>query len=334
MSHMNIKRIVHRSMEELRASMDIANNFSIKDAYIVLKAKVYIQLLSRGKQTENSKIIDTLNKKHRIMLKYTNQKMSSFLKDYKWKPNLIDVDERYQGKIWVCWWQGINEAPEIVKRCVESIEKNSGNHEVIIITDENYKKFVNFPEWLFEKKDKGVISRTHFSDLLRTEVLSNYGGVWLDSTFFCTANIDDLFNLPIWTIKRPNYGYSSVACGQFANYSLGCDLEHRRFFGILRDFIIGYWKDNNEIIDYLLTDYFISLILKYDKESRTLFNSIKPNNSECDELFKVLGKKYDELKWMKMKEHTCLFKLSWKYEFPKSIDDISTFFGKLLNFEL
>ena len=126
MKHMNIKRIVHRSMEELRASADIAKKFSVKEAYIVLKAKVYIQLLSRGKKVENEHILSILNAKHEVMLYYTEQKMSSFLKNYKWEPALIDIDERYRDKIWVCWWQGLENAPKIVNRCIESIQNNSG----------------------------------------------------------------------------------------------------------------------------------------------------------------------------------------------------------------
>ena len=165
-------------------------------------------------------------------------------------------------------------------------------------------------------------------------MLSNYGGIWLDSTFFCTSNIEKLFDLPIWTIKRPDYGHASVACGQFANYSLGCDVEHRRFFGLLRDFIINYWKNNDEIIDYLLTDYLIVLILKYDKESKLLFNSIEPNNPDCDELFKVLGCEFSETKWKELNQNTCLFKLSWKYEYPYEVSNKDTFYKKLINKKL
>ena len=63
-------------------------------------------------------------------------------------------------------------------------KKNAGDHRVIILTEDNYKQYVNIPEWLEEKKNKGVISRTHFSDVLRLTLLSHYGGLWLDSTFF------------------------------------------------------------------------------------------------------------------------------------------------------
>ena len=90
-----------------------------------------------------------------------------------------------------------------------------------------------------EKKKKGIISRTHYSDLLRLEILGNYGGIWLDSTFFCTKPcIDDLFEYPVWSIKRPDYLHCSIACGQFANYSLGCRYESKKIFEILSDYLL------------------------------------------------------------------------------------------------
>lgn len=89
-----------------------------------------------------------------------------------------ECDEKMRNKIWVCWWQGLDNAPEIVKTCVESIKRNSGKYEVLIITDENYKQYVKFPDWLEEKRKHGIISKTIYSDLLRLNLyqhMEEYG---------------------------------------------------------------------------------------------------------------------------------------------------------------
>lgn len=155
----------------------------------------------------------------------------------------IPKDSSYKNKIWICWWQGIDHAPELVKKCVHSICENAKSYEVIVIDDSNYKKYVNIPDWLEEKRRTGIITKTHFSDFLRLELLAEHGGIWLDATFFA-KNMDfkKIFKLPVWTIKRPNYGHLSVACGFFANYSFGCNFENRKVFGILRDYLLEYWK--------------------------------------------------------------------------------------------
>ena len=241
----------------------------------------------------------------------------------------------YSDCIWVCWWQGLEQAPELVKVCVDSIKRNAGNHRVIILTDDNYKQYVDIPKWVEEKKNKGIITRTNYSDLLRLSLLAKHGGMWIDSTFFCTAPIlDEYFKEPLWSIKRPDYFHASIASGYFAGYSLACNEKNRFAFVTIRDFFLNYWKHNDTMVDYLMVDYMIVLAQKYDKRIAEIFADIKPNNPECDELYKVMGEKFDEKLWNDMKKDTYLFKLSWKYQYPKEIDGVLTFYGMLLNGEL
>ena len=85
------------------------------------------------------------------------------------------------------------------------------DYRVIILTDDNYKQYVDIPEWVEEKKKKGVISRTHYSDILRLSLLARHGGMWIDSTFYCTDNVlDEYFKWPLWSIKRPDYFHQDI----------------------------------------------------------------------------------------------------------------------------
>ena len=45
-----------------------------------------------------------------------------------------------QTHIWISfvWWQGLEQAPNLVKVCVDSIKKNAGDHRVIVLTEDNY----------------------------------------------------------------------------------------------------------------------------------------------------------------------------------------------------
>lgn len=163
-------------------------------------------------------------------------------------------------------------------------------------------------------------------------LLSTYGGLWIDSTFFCTSKcFEDYMQLPLWSIKRPDYLHCSVACGYFANYSLGCGYENRWIYKVILDFLYKYWKENDKLIDYLLTDYVIVLAQKHYKEIADAFSKIKPNNTYCDELYKVLGQPYDENIWKKISKDTVLYKLTWKQSFEKEVDGKKTFYGKLID---
>ena len=334
--HNSIKRLVHRSLEELKASFEISKKISVRAAFVTLIAKLDLQIINRTGSKESAAQKNRLLTKHQIVLDFLDKEFKEFWASYE-IPLIHDVEDvtSQQARIWVCWWQGIEEAPDIVKACINSIRKNSKEIDVVVVTDKNVNDYVQFPEWLEKKRKDGIISRTIFSDLLRVSILSKYGGIWLDSTFFCARPcIEDYIKQPLWSIKRPDYGHLSVACGNFANYSLACNLDHRFAFAVIRDLLYYYWQHHDMLMDYLLTDYVIVLAQKHYSQIAKAFDAITPNNPRCDDLFKVLGEPYDENIWTDLKKDTSLFKLTWKQMFPKVIDGKKTFYGMLLDNQL
>ena len=328
----NIKRLLQRAAEELRATADIAKATSIIDAAATFVAKIDIQVMNRNGFRETPAVKRRLMRKHKVMLRCFEEKFSDFTQNYDFDRPLGDCPAELQNRIWVCWWQGLDQAPEIVKACVESIRKHAGDRTLTIITEENYKNYVSVPAWIEEKYRAGIITRTNYSDLLRLSLLAQYGGIWLDATFFCTGEI--VADKPLWSIKRPDYLHGSVAGGYFAGYSLGCDFDSRWIFATIRDFFLHYWAENDRMIDYLLIDYMIVLAQRLDPRIQAAFDRIEPNQPDCDELVKLLGKPFDEEKWQEIKKDTTLFKLTWKQAFPEQADEEDTFYKKLVDGKL
>ena len=329
-----IKRVKKRITEELIATKKIVGHGGIKAGIISLRAKLLINKINKGKKSETEKNIKLLKKKHQVVSDYIYNQFSEFLSQYDFDKK-IDDETNMENTMWICWWQGIEDAPEIVKKCVKSIEQNVKSYKIVIITDENYKDYVKMPEWLEEKKESGVISKTHFSDILRFKLLAEHGGVWLDSTFYCSSKrIEKIISSKIWTIKRPGYGHLSPAEGMFANYSFGCNYKNRNFFNAVYEFLIEYWKNNDYVIDYLLTDYVINMIIDNDKEYKSLFDSVLNNNPCCDDLFKILTAPYDANVWNDLKKDTYLFKLSWKHNCINLVNGKKTFYGKIIDEKL
>lgn len=332
MTSIRLHHILHRSLEEMKATRDVAKAISWRAALITFRAKIDIQIMNRNGYQESEARKNRLLKKHKIMLDFLDKMFKPFWDKYNFTKSMPETNPNLRNKIWICWWQGLENAPEIVKACVESIKRNAGNCEIIIITDKNYKDFVEFPDWLEEKRRTGIINRTIYSDLLRMNILSTYGGLWIDSTFFCKEKcFDQYMNLPLWSIKRPDYFHASVACGYFANYSLGCTYENRWVYKVMKDCLFYYWQHNDILFDYLLTDYVIVLAQKHIKDIDQMFKGIAPNNKNCDELFKVLGQPYDENTWKRISADTALYKLTWKQSFPKEVNGKETFYGKIID---
>jgi hypothetical protein len=330
--HNNIRRLAHRAGEELRATRELASVVGWPDAANTFRAKLDIQVMSRNGFKEPPAVRDRLIRKHKSVIEYLEACFGDFYASYDYEKILPVSDPALEGKIWMCWWQGLDDAPEIVRSCVDSVRRNAENREVIIITDENLADYADIPGWFIDLYHEGIVSRTHLSDLLRLTLLAEHGGMWLDATFYCAGPLSGkVYDKPIWTIKRPDYLHASVACGQFANYSLACDAAHRSIFATVRDFYLEYWRRECFLIDYLLTDYLIVLANKHCSEIAEDFSSIEPNNPQCDELVKVLGEPYDEEYWKSLKSETNLFKLTWKQEFPREKNGQRTFYGMLLD---
>lgn len=328
----NIRRVLHRCMEELRSTYDIAKTISFNAALVTFRAKVDIQIMNRNGYKEPVKVKNRLLNKHKIILEYLENKYKDYWLKYNFTKDLPDCDVNLQNKIWICWWQGLEIAPEIVKACVESIKCYAGKYEVICITEDNYKNYVEFPDWIERKYNDKIFSRTHYSDLLRMNILATYGGIWIDSTFFCAGPcFESYMQMPLWSIKRPDYLHCSVAGGYFAGYSLGCSYKNRWIFKVIRDILFKYWQDNDKLVDYLLVDYAVVLAQKHYKEIADAFSMIEPNNTYCDELCKVLGQPYDGSIWKNISKDTILYKLTWKQSFEKEVDGKKTFYGKLID---
>ena len=331
--HKNIKRILHRINEEIYSTKEISKVVGIKKAIVSFRGKVDIQIMVNNGRIEHEWIKKNLLKKHEVMNEYF-KKTCEVVPEKNIIENMCLQDEQYRDCIWICWWQGVENAPEIVKKCIDSIKANAGKYKVQVITDENVNQYVQFPEWIIEKKQKGIITKTHISDLLRLELLSRYGGIWLDSTFFCTGSLEKYVKQKLWTIKRPDYRHVSVSCGQFANYSFGCDSEHRYIFEIIKQYLYGYWKKYDYMIDYLFLDYLIVQAINNHPIVRKAFEEVEPNNPKCDELLKILGKSFNQDEWQKLKEKTDLFKLTWKESFTNDNSCNETYYTDLLNGKL
>ena len=139
----------------------------------------YKRLISKGIQSHTffSDAFGYLLVKIGVADKFLSGKMSMY-RSYRWLnrkfakhiSNNKTVGKAVQDKkVWICWFQGIENAPMIVKNCYESICYWLKDYEIVVITEENYKSYVQFPTVIEEKRKKGIITDAHFSDLLRLE---------------------------------------------------------------------------------------------------------------------------------------------------------------------
>lgn len=246
----------------------------------------------------------------------TKQKLE---KKYKWK--LEEFDKAYTEKehkpsdtIWICWFQGMDNAPDLVKKCYQSVIKNNPDKKVIVITEKNISDYVTFPEYIVTKWKQGVITHTHMTDLLRLELLITYGGLWLDATVLCTGIApeyffdSDLFFFQ--TLKPGRDGHASYISSWLMEAK-----TNNKIIMATRELCYEYWKTNNTMWDYFLLHDFMSIVLeKYEEDWKKI---IPRDNATPHILLLRLFDQYDEKMWATIKSQTQFHKLTYKFSEEK-----------------
>ncbi|MCS2165794.1 capsular polysaccharide synthesis protein [Scandinavium manionii] len=158
--------------------------------------------------------------------------------------------------VWVCWFQGIEQAPILVKRCVESIQNNVGDARVVILDDENIKDYISLPAYIIEKYQRGLISKAHYSDIVRCSLLAQYGGVWMDATVYLTRRIPDHLFYCDFSSLRFNEGNTdeAISLGYWTAYFLASQ-KNAPYIVMVRDLFYQYWQKHDALIEYFLIDY-------------------------------------------------------------------------------
>ena len=169
--------------------------------------------------------------------------------------------------------------PLMVKSCVNRIKEMNNGHEVVILTDRNVGKYIDFDPVVWQKYKEGKITRTHFSDFIRVAVLYRYGGVYFDSTIFPTRPLDDkFFNLPFFsnhTERTPND--PQIAHSRWSSFMCGCRRGNLLMKAALETFT-EYWKRYNGLMDYVLIDYTYNLLYNHVPSIKQMIDNTPFNN--------------------------------------------------------
>lgn len=254
------------------------------------------------------------------ILNYLRKQTLSVRQKYENDASIGDRPEN--AVIWVCWWTGVDSAPALVKKCIESIKKHAGNHSVQIITKDNYGDFINVPGYIMSKVQSATMGYANFSDYLRISLLEKYGGLWLDATIFCSADVPDLcFALPFYTCKSEVKKGTYLSEYQWTSFCIG-GYAHNIFFKFLKDAFEVYWQNNETAVDYLLIDYLIYIAKESNAEIKRLMELVPINNVHRDDLQAAMNRAADPGEWDQIiRSDTVLYKLSWRESYSATTPD-------------
>jgi hypothetical protein len=221
--------------------------------------------------------------------------------------------------------------PDLVKACYNSVCIHANGHPVNVITQDNFSDFIDIPDYILLKLESGIMTLTHFSNIIRMTLLYKYGGMWIDATMLATGTLPkQYFDAELFSLKREQEGDNVSLCRWTAFFF--CGKKDNIFFLFMREFFFEYWKEETMMPDYHLVDYAIATAYYSIPAIKIMFDNIPPTNPQLYYLTSHLNDPFDSTKYNNICIDTCVHKLSWKKKVQvyNSKNDL-TFYGYIIN---
>ena len=155
--------------------------------------------------------------------------------------------------IWVMVYDGIEKETPIINACINSI--------------------ISLPPLILEKFHKKIFNSFHFCEIIKFGLLYEYGGYWIDSSYFLTIPISSI-NSSFFTLKSKSSKciYKINKC--LWNNNFLASSKNSFFATYSFNAIINYWNKYNFLIDDSLIDYIIYCAYINEKQFKNIVDSI------------------------------------------------------------
>ena len=150
-------------------------------------------------------------------------------------------------RVFTLWLQGLEQAPPVVRACLDSIRKYAGA-ELVVLDGRTVFDWITLPERIVSLWKKGKMRAAHFADICRLELLYRYGGVWMDATCYLDAP------LPAWLWEADFFVYKGgeVGLGAYAGIQ-NCFIRAAKdayLVKVWREAVLAYWAAEDSAIGH------------------------------------------------------------------------------------
>lgn len=167
-------------------------------------------------------------------------------------------------QIWMLWQQGWDKAPDLALRCADSWREQNPGWELTLLDQDTLQLHVSgysaaVPEHL---------SRQHRSDLARTMLLAEHGGVWADATLFCSRPLDDW--LPT-AARSEFFMFAAPRPYRIVDNWFIAAARDNHLVAAMRELFLQYWRHFERPHHYFWMIYLIEHLFSIDPEARRIW---------------------------------------------------------------
>lgn len=259
-------------------------------------------------KVKRSKLKSRFAKKY--LKKYVDAAITNVVLPVSNKKNINLQTENDSGYIWQYWQQGVKNAPPLIQRCLESTEKYHSDKKIIVLDKEKIQDYVELPSKYYDLLNQGKMKSAFFSDILRTYLLTQYGGTWVDATIFFTGRIpNNIFESEFFVfLKNPSEDMQENCMCNYFIHSRPKNLVMESIKCALNE----YWDENDFVINYFMYEHIVTM-LSENKAIKQIFDEMPCYKlAAARPLRKILYEDFSEETFKKIKAQTNIHKLSYK----------------------
>ena len=194
-----------------------------------------------------------------------------------------------------------------------------------MVTQNNLNDYIQIPRKIMQKVEKGSLSFTNFSDIVRCMLLARYGGLWVDSTMFFVQDIpEDWFDYPFFSIKNKPDGFKFVSQNRWSTFIMGSNVTCG-YFKELAQLMIKYAEREQIFLEYMTIDYFMDILFRCSKYKQYI-DMLPVQNEDLHVLRQLLNKEMNTDVYNTLVHNNVCFKLSYKLELQEFVNGCSTFY--------
>lgn len=260
-----------------------------------------------------------------------NQQLNSEYRAYRWLASRIcdchfDVEklrpqplpltpECYGKVVWVYWNTGLDTAPPLVKMCYSSVLKNVGeDYQVVLLTEKNLRHYVNFPDFVYDKRSRKCFREAYFSDLLRIALLYLYGGIWIDATCLMSAP------LPSYVLDSPLFMFKAnlLDCHLTPIKMSSWFMKAEKGDYVMRRLLesqLVYVSKYDKLLNYYHLHLSLSALVDVDPTAKAAWERIPYVCNMNPHVLQFLwAKEYDEATFRHILSQCFIHKLTYRYQ--------------------
>ena len=268
---------------------------------------------------------------YNYLCNYLSEEIDSYNSNIKTIKNLGVVKT-----VWFCWWQGFDSMPNFCRMCYKQLKKVlTSDIQLILISKENYRDYTNIPNYIIDKLEKGTISITQFSDILRQSLILENGGMWIDASVWCNDKIDEIFEWEgeFWSVKLekpddPNVWGQVISQCKWNGFLLG-GLKGSKIYEFVFNSMCKYYKEHDFTIDYFIQNMLIRVAYENIADIKVAIDKVPTSNRHLYDLYRVMDEPFDLEVWNEYTSNTKFFKFTQKRVYREFNEGQPTFYKYL-----